>query len=65
VKKQPGSTFCGERLLEAGSRGRPFLWSRRAYPLRTLFLEMTQRREALRCRARLNLLTPLGLYSAH
>lgn len=32
--------------------------------LRNRFFEMTPRREALRCRARLNLLTPLGLYSA-
>ncbi|MEK6300715.1 MAG: hypothetical protein AABO41_08345 [Acidobacteriota bacterium] len=65
MKEQHGSTYCGKRPPEAGAvRVFETSRSRRAGPLRSSFLEMTPRREALRCRARLNLLTPPGLYHA-
>lgn len=61
-RAQPSvASVYSKRVLFA----RSLLRSRRSYLLRHSFLEMTLRREALRCRARLNLLAPPGLYSAH
>jgi len=65
AKQQQDSTFHGARLLEAGDRVLAALRRRRSDQLRKSFLGMTLRREALRCRARLNLLAPRGLYLAH
>lgn len=66
IKEQQGSIFCGKRSTEAHAvRAFTLSRSRNADLLRSSFLEMTRRCEALRCRARLNLLTPPGLYPAH